>query len=67
MPVSMDAYYVYMNEAIFPNPLKFRPERWLGDPKGPDGIRPLSYYMVLFSRGARNCLGVNHHMGYNSL
>ncbi|KAI3327079.1 cytochrome P450 [Xylariaceae sp. AK1471] len=57
--VSMDAYHMHMNETVFPIPTEFQPERWLGDPKGPDGIRPLSSYMVSFSRGARNCLGLN--------
>lgn len=55
----MDSYHTHMNEAIFPDPLEFRPERWLGEPKGPDGVHPLSNYMVSFSRGARNCLGMN--------
>ncbi|GAP86887.1 putative cytochrome P450 [Rosellinia necatrix] len=58
-PVSMDAYHIHMNEEIFPEPMVFRPERWLGNPKGPNGLHPLSYYMVSFSRGARNCLGIN--------
>ncbi|KAI0805613.1 cytochrome P450 [Xylaria sp. FL0064] len=57
--VSMDAYHMHMNETVFPNPTEFQPDRWLGDPKGPGGLRPLSSYMVSFSRGARNCLGLN--------
>ncbi|GAP85658.1 putative cytochrome P450 [Rosellinia necatrix] len=58
-PVSMDAYHNHTNAAVFPSPLEFRPERWLGDPKGPDGATPLSHYVVSFSRGARGCLGMN--------
>ncbi|CAG8984003.1 hypothetical protein HYALB_00009012 [Hymenoscyphus albidus] len=58
-PVGMDAYHMHMNEKIFPGPTEFRPDRWLGNPKGPGGLRPLSAYMVAFSRGARNCLGLN--------
>ncbi len=50
---------MHMNETVFPNPTEFQPDRWLGDPKGPGGLRPLSSYMVSFSRGARNCLGLN--------
>ncbi|KAI0536737.1 cytochrome P450 [Xylaria digitata] len=57
--VSMDAYHMHMNETVFPNATEFEPDRWLGDPKGPGGLRPLSSYMVSFSRGARNCLGMN--------
>ncbi|KAK8047900.1 cytochrome P450 [Apiospora saccharicola] len=58
-PVSMDAYHTHTDERIFPDPLEFRPERWLGDPMGPDGIHPLSHYLVSFSRGARGCLGMD--------
>ncbi|KAI0457469.1 cytochrome P450 [Xylaria acuta] len=57
--VGMDAYHMHMNDKLFPNPTEFQPDRWLGDPKGPDGLRPLSSYMVSFSRGARSCLGIN--------
>ncbi|OTB04507.1 hypothetical protein M426DRAFT_320624 [Hypoxylon sp. CI-4A] len=56
-PVAMDAFHMHMNEVIFPNPREFLPERWLGDPKGPDGLRPLSQYLVSFSRGSRGCVG----------
>ncbi|KAI1811655.1 putative cytochrome P450 [Poronia punctata] len=58
-PVSMDAYHNHTNRTIFPAPLEFRPERWLGDPKGPDGVTPLSRYIVSFSRGARGCIGMH--------
>lgn len=54
----MDAYHNHINPAYFPDPLKFVPERWLNDPKGPDGLHPLGNYMVSFSRGARNCVGM---------
>lgn len=57
--VSMDAYHNHINEDIFPEPLEFRPERWLNDPKGPDGVHPLSHYMVAFARGSRNCVGMH--------
>ncbi|KAI5862015.1 putative cytochrome P450 [Durotheca rogersii] len=57
--VSMDAYHMHTNPDIFPNPLEFVPERWLGDPKGPDGVRPLSYYLVSFIRGSRVCIGMH--------
>lgn len=57
--VSMDAYHVHVNPSIFPSPDEFRPERWLGDPKGPDGVRPLSNFLVSFSRGSRVCIGMH--------
>lgn len=57
--VGMDAYHMHMNETVFPSPAEFQPDRWQGSPKGPRDLRPLSSYMVAFSRGARNCLGLN--------
>ncbi|KAF2231043.1 putative cytochrome P450 [Viridothelium virens] len=57
--VGMDAYHMHSKESIFPEPQTFRPERWLGSPKGPDGVTPLSNYLVSFSRGSRACIGLN--------
>lgn len=59
--VGMDNYDVSHDEAIFPDSFSFMPERWLNDPKAPDG-RPLSRYMVTFGKGLRNCAGM--HMAY---
>lgn len=53
----MDNYTVAHDEAIFPDSFAFVPERWLDDPKAPDG-RPLSRYMVSFGHGPRSCLGL---------
>ncbi|RYC59886.1 hypothetical protein CHU98_g6322 [Xylaria longipes] len=58
-PVSMDQYHMHTNERVFPEPSVFRPERWLGDPKGPDGVKPLTSYLTTFGRGTRMCLGLN--------
>lgn len=55
----MDQYHMHTNERIFPEPSVFRPERWLGDPKGPDGVKPLTNYLTTFGRGTRMCLGLN--------
>ena len=55
--VGMDAYHMHSNPAIYPDPQAFKPERWLGDPKGPDGVHPLSNYLVPFGRGSRICIG----------
>ena len=57
IPIGMDAFHMHTNEEIFPSPTEFLPERWLGDPTGPDGLRPLSHYLVSFSRGSRGCVG----------
>ncbi|KAF3801981.1 Cytochrome P450 monooxygenase sdnE [Colletotrichum gloeosporioides] len=63
--VSMDQYHMLMNETVFPDPTVFRPERWLDDPRGPDGIHPLTHYMTVFGRGTRMCLGLN--LAYSEL
>ena len=55
---SSDIYSVHTNETIFPEPHKYIPSRWLNDPKGPGGVKPLSRYQVAFSRGTRVCLGM---------
>ena len=57
---------------VYPDSRTFNPDRWLDDPrvslpplKGSisdtkaQSSKPLSHYMVAFSRGPRNCLGQN--------
>ncbi|KAE9974721.1 hypothetical protein EG328_003678 [Venturia inaequalis] len=51
-PVSMSNVHVLMNESIFPEPRKFSPERWIGNPG-------LQRYFVPFTKGSRQCLGLN--------
>lgn len=46
----MDIYSIAHDEKIFPDSFTFKPERWLNNPKGPDGEKYLSRYMVSFSR-----------------
>ncbi|KAF2761110.1 putative P450 monooxygenase [Pseudovirgaria hyperparasitica] len=55
--ISMDISDVHHDEQIFPDSFAFKPERWLEDPKAFDG-KPLTRYMVAFSTGMRNCLGM---------
>ncbi|KAJ8079331.1 hypothetical protein PM082_021833 [Marasmius tenuissimus] len=52
--VSSANYFVHMDPAIFPNPEKVIPERWIG----PDS-RALDKHLVAFSKGPRTCIGVN--------
>ena len=53
-PVSMSIYILQrMNPKIFPQPDEFIPERWMG----PDA-KELKKYLVPFSKGPRQCLGV---------
>jgi cytochrome P450 len=57
-PVSMSASLIHINPHIFPEALEFRPERWL-DNKG------LDRYLVSFSKGSRQCVGIN--LAYSEL
>ncbi|KAE9368851.1 cytochrome P450 [Stipitochalara longipes BDJ] len=55
-PVSESGYFILMNESIFPEPSKFRPDRWLKDSKY---NRSLEKYLVNFGKGTRQCVGMN--------
>ncbi|KAJ9605319.1 hypothetical protein H2200_009976 [Cladophialophora chaetospira] len=49
------SHYVYNNDpAIFLDPYSFKPERWLEA-----DADELEKHMVSFSRGSRNCMGMN--------
>ena len=54
VPVSMTIPLVHLNENIFPDPRAFHPERWTEDNTG-----HLDRYLCSFSKGPRNCLGIN--------
>lgn len=56
-PISMTPGDVHFDEAIYSQPREFRPERWLGNPKAPDGS-PLERYFVGFGKGPRSCIGI---------
>ncbi|KAL2061155.1 hypothetical protein VTL71DRAFT_7428 [Oculimacula yallundae] len=51
-PVSMTSYMLHLNPKTFPDPHAFIPERWIENPR-------LSKYLVSFSKGSRQCLGIN--------
>jgi cytochrome P450 len=43
---------MHTNERVFPEPFTFNPERWLNN-KG------LEKYLVSFTKGSRQCIGIN--------
>ncbi|KAI0872423.1 cytochrome P450 [Hypoxylon argillaceum] len=62
VPVGMSSYFMHTDPDIFPMPLDFVPDRWLGT------INPLmNRNFVPFARGSRTCLGTNLAMAEISL
>lgn len=54
VPVGMSGYLMHTDSTVYEKPFDFVPERWLGD------ISPnMNRNFVPFSRGSRNCLGMN--------
>ncbi|PQE18724.1 cytochrome P450 protein [Rutstroemia sp. NJR-2017a BBW] len=67
-PLSCATPIIHHNESIFPDSYSFIPERWLADPVTgqPPKVKthtgeekPLTKYLVSFSKGSRQCLGMN--------
>lgn len=52
--VSVPAYVAHRDPAIFPEPEKFVPERWLKEE-----AKEVQKYFIPFSAGARGCIGRN--------
>ena len=50
---------MHHDERVYPDSFAFKPERWLNNPKGPDGRKNLQHYMTSFGKGTRMCLGMN--------
>ncbi|KAL8949990.1 MAG: hypothetical protein Q9222_003933, partial [Ikaeria aurantiellina] len=59
-PVGMTSILTHNNPTLFPSPQRFDPDRWLHD----DSPR-LKKYLVPFSKGSRQCLGIN--LAYSEL
>ncbi|RYP45562.1 hypothetical protein DL768_008111 [Monosporascus sp. mg162] len=53
--VGVNAYAIHHNEEYFPEPFKFKPERWLSD--NPESRRTNKNAFIPFSAGARGCAG----------
>ena len=56
VPVGMSAPLIHDNPTIYPEPQKFKPERWL--PLETEGQR-LQKYLVAFGKGSRSCIAMN--------
>ncbi|KFY46117.1 hypothetical protein V495_02642 [Pseudogymnoascus sp. VKM F-4514 (FW-929)] len=51
-PVGMTSVLMHHDESVFPDSRTFLPERWIGNPQ-------LSKYLISFSKGTRQCIGIN--------
>ena len=58
-PVGMTCALVHLNPRIFPDPLRFSPERWIEN-------RDLNRYLLSFSKGSRQCLGIKYESHISS-
>lgn len=55
-PVSMTSHFIHLDPTVWPEPMKFIPERWIDGAVGvPKGQKK---YLVPFSKGSRGCLGI---------
>lgn len=54
-PISMTSLLQHRDPSKFPDPMKFDPERWLTQGEN----ERLEKYLVPFSKGTRQCLGIN--------
>ncbi|KAJ6126691.1 hypothetical protein N7523_002303 [Penicillium sp. IBT 18751x] len=54
-PVAISTYLTHMDPNIFPDPEAFRPERWI---EAKEQGFPLHKYLIAFSKGSRQCLGM---------
>ncbi|KAJ9223542.1 hypothetical protein DTO271D3_1622 [Paecilomyces variotii] len=54
-PVGMTSVFMHHNEKIFPDSYSFVPERWLD----PEQRKHLEKYLVAFTKGSRQCIGMN--------
>ncbi|CEJ61390.1 hypothetical protein PMG11_09925 [Penicillium brasilianum] len=54
--LSQSAYFIHMNSDLFPDPHVFDPERWV---RAQESGKRLEHIFVPFTKGARQCLGIN--------
>jgi cytochrome P450 len=64
-PVAMTPHLVLIDDNVFPEPRKFKPERWLDQLNEGKTTSRLDKYMVAFGKGSRNCVGM--HLAFAQL
>ncbi|KAJ5152129.1 hypothetical protein N7492_010424 [Penicillium capsulatum] len=55
-PISQSNYFVHMDTTLFPDPTRFDPERWV---RAAEKGEYLGRFIVSFTKGSRQCLGLN--------
>lgn len=55
-PVGMTTILMHTDETLYPEPLKFNPDRWMN----PEARKKLDRVYAPFSRGTRICLGMQY-------
>lgn len=55
-PVGMTIILMHTNEKIYPEPQRFNPDRWMH----PDARKKVDKTFVPFSKGTRNCVGMQY-------
>lgn len=60
--VSMSPYTLHRNEEVFPDPLVFKPERWLGQC---GDLSEMKKWFWAFSSGGRMCIGLQYGFSHN--
>ncbi|PTB37642.1 uncharacterized protein TrAFT101_005480 [Trichoderma asperellum] len=55
-PMSSASYFIHKDATIFPDPDAFRPERWI---EAAEKGQNLKKHLVSFTKGSRNCIGIN--------
>jgi cytochrome P450 len=53
--VGMSSWMMHRDPEVFPDPMKFDPERWL---QSTEQTQRLNHNMVPFGRGSRQCVGM---------
>jgi cytochrome P450 len=53
--VNMSPYSLHRNAEVFPDPLKFDPDRWLGQT---EQVALMNRWFWAFSSGGRMCIGL---------